>query len=253
MKTVLCLTDFSEASGFALDLAEKMAELLDAKVHVLHVVETPGGASFDEAGHCVDDGEIDMDAHRRKVSQGQAAMNELLRSHASIAAGEIREGLLTDWILETARETRAILLCLATKGAYGLKEWLSDSETAVLARRCPVPVLSLKCDRSGFQLRHMLLVGQDDEIHTATCPLIRELQKSSGATVARLNIASGVDAERTITHALQERHIDLIAVGVSDHHSPIGLFKTDLARTLVNHFHMPILTFHHADEYAHPS
>jgi nucleotide-binding universal stress UspA family protein len=51
------------------------------------------------------------------------------------------------------------------------------------------------------------------------------------------------DAEHGVLQFLHSHEIDVIAIGVHSHSRPVAFLKGGLPRALLNHFHLPILTF----------
>lgn len=65
---------------------------------------------------------------------------------------------VTDEVINFAEKNEFDLICMGTKGAWGLKEKISGTETQMVARKSKVPVLSLMCDRSELIIKNVLLV-----------------------------------------------------------------------------------------------
>lgn len=190
---ILCLTDFSELSECAYGMARYFAKLYGTHIKLLHVIETPGGAILGDQGQLIDDGDIDIKGWRVKVGDAEAAMTHALSTQMDIPQGVVKQGPLTQTILSEIEISKPVLVCLGTKGAIGMKEWMSSSEVAVLARMSPVPLISLKLDKHPFQLKNMLYLCRSDKKHIEDTEPLRELLKRSQANLHLIQLATATE------------------------------------------------------------
>ncbi len=274
MKKILVPTDFTDVANYALSMAQKIASKLEAEITLLHVVNTPSGVLTDNDGHVIDDGENDLKAYYQSLEKGKKQMAALEADLPKGIRTSVVEGVLNQAIVEFIKNERIDLVVMGTKGSSGLREILQGSETEIIVRKSPVPVLSLMCDRSNIQLEKILLVHdfkkaivQDLEIHKAlmaafdaklhllkiidgdeselvTEKEMREFAKANDLDSAVFHIFNDSDVEDGITHFLQEQDFDLLSIGTHGHKGFKHWLNGSVAEDLVNHLHKPILTFH---------
>ena len=129
---ILCPTDFSESSDYALEYALCIADRHDADVELLHVTESSIYAAMplDGAGERYTADLVD----RLKT---KAAEQESLAGRISV---NVIDGIDYIEIVRRAAEWAADLIVMGTHGRTGLKHLLigSVSERVVRTATCPV-------------------------------------------------------------------------------------------------------------------
>jgi universal stress protein A len=136
-RTILVPIDFSEPAEAALDYAVKLAEKIDAKVHLLNVVELQG-FHFSDLGAALTVEMIDM-----IVAGNQTALERLAdkyRGSGHIGEVLLRTGDPRDLIEEVARELDVEMIVMGTHGRRGFRRLMlgSVAETVLRTARCPV-------------------------------------------------------------------------------------------------------------------
>ncbi|HQX44749.1 MAG TPA: universal stress protein, partial [Saprospiraceae bacterium] len=182
-------------------------------------------------------------------------------------------GRTTDSIVEFAEKNNFELIVMGTKGAWGLKEKISGSETQMIARKSKIPLLSLMCDRSELEIKNLLMVHNYLEEVKIRFDLFRKFVKAfnpkihllqmtdttdkdriskiheamdSFATVNELSdyekhVIQDKDVENGVVHFNQMNNMDLICIGT---HAKGGLFHSSATEKLINHMYKPIISFH---------
>lgn len=139
-KRILVPLDFSPPSQRAMRFARHWADFFAAQVWLLHVVEPTMVAG--------QDGNVRFGKIQRDIlDRARAALNEWVRGEFpdSIPVNMIvRKGKAFDQITATARNIRADLIIIATKGHTGLKHVVLGSTAERVARHAPCPVLILR-------------------------------------------------------------------------------------------------------------
>lgn len=274
MRKILVPTDFTEVASFATEMALRIAAKLEAEVTLLHVVNIPTGVLTDDAGRVIDDGENDLSSYKKLLNNVNEKMAELKASLSDKVSTEVIEGVLNEALIKYITIKQIDLVVMGTKGAKGLKEILQGSETEIIVRKSPVPVLSLMCDRSDIKLDKILLVHdfkksskQNLEIlkviataFNAKIHLLKIVDDNESDLVAEKNmcdfaninelidvqchIFNDSDVEEGIIHFLQEHDFDLLSIGTHGHTGYKHWTQGSIAEDLVNHLHKPILTYH---------
>jgi nucleotide-binding universal stress UspA family protein len=270
---VLIPTDFSVQAEYAFLMVKKLAEKAEVETHFLHVLNVPDTVSMDLQGNIQTCGEIDV---KYIVSQKEIAerkLNNLKSLYGAHLNVKLLLGKTTETILDFSQGSGFDLIVMGTKGAWGMKEKISGTETQMIARKSKVPVLSLMCDRSELLIKNILLVhnfhekGSQDlsflhKLIKAFQPKIHFLHITPERTDARLeeikeamnsfalinqldNVAMHIlndkDVENGVIHFNQMNDVDMVCIGT---HGKGGLFHSSATEKLINHMFKPIISFH---------
>ncbi len=145
--SILYATDFSECSTKALEYAVDLAHIMNAKLHLLHVVEP-----------------LDMYATRFGTEQSlyfdlmkelrTTANSDLQKVAAQISDRGIgvipvvREGKPAEQIVNYASEHSIALICIATHGWTGFKHLMLGSTTERVLRHAECPVFVVRSEQT---------------------------------------------------------------------------------------------------------
>ena len=176
--SILVALDFSEHSDAALERAIALAHQSSATLHLLHAYEVPLGAIpiYDVQ---VPQAMLDAvrDAAARRVEKARAK---------AVAAGVSCEAHLvpsppTPAIVDTARNLRADLIVMGTRGLSGFQHALLGSNAERTVRLAPCPVLTVKADSPAESKFGRILAPLDfSKQGEAALALAIELAKESG-------------------------------------------------------------------------
>jgi nucleotide-binding universal stress UspA family protein len=149
-KKILHPTDYSAASRPALLEALALAREHDARLVLLHVVDTLGPEDLTYGESASAD---QPEAYRRRLF---AELRHVLPPEANVRAEYVlsEEDLVTA-ILRTQAEHGCDLIVLGTHGATGIRRWLTGSVAEEVVRRAPCPVLVVKGTRAPERLPHL--------------------------------------------------------------------------------------------------
>jgi nucleotide-binding universal stress UspA family protein/rhodanese-related sulfurtransferase len=269
---VLIPTDFSQQADFAGIMAEKLSSGLNVEIHYIHVMEVPETVTLDDNGKILTCGEIDPDYLISEKQKALVSLEEVRSKHESEVFTHFAMGKLTDTISIFATQQRFDLIIMGTKGAWGLKERISGSESQHVARKSEVPLLTLMCDRSDLVLKDVLVVHDYHEGNSAEIPLLKKFkdvfkiqvhqlyvdtsEKGTNEEVLKImesyaqkhqmtdcvnHIVPAPDVERGVLTFLEKQDADMIFIGT---HGKGSLFHVSAAEKLVNHLFKPIITYH---------
>ncbi|MBP9099300.1 MAG: universal stress protein [Ferruginibacter sp.] len=270
---ILIPTDFSVQAEFGYLMVKRLEEKMAAEIHFLHVLEVPDTVSMDKGGNIQTCGEIDVQYLVRQKEIAERKLANLKTLYGNHIHTHFVMGKLTDSILTYAEANHFNLVVMGTKGAWGIKEKLSGSETQIIARRSKIPLLSLMCDRSDLQIRHILLVHDFNNPAKEDLKLMHNLITSFNTKLHLLQITSGKiesekpvveenmkkfaalngidnfechlindkDVENGVIHFNQMNEMDIICIGT---HGKGGLFHQSATEKLINHLFKPIISFH---------
>ena len=139
IRRILYATDYSKASGRALDEAVNLARQNRAELLVVHVVEPIPYAAGEEFGGA----ELYLRLEDATKRESQTTMDKLirrLRRSKVKAKSLLLRGSAYDQIVKTAKSKRADMVVIGTHGRTGLSKLFMGSVAAkvVSAATCPV-------------------------------------------------------------------------------------------------------------------
>ena len=141
-KTILVPTDFSECSEVALDYAVALASRLDAKIHLLNVVDIQV-TSVEYGGEAISPSVgLDLTTNRKGLER------LIVARAAKVAFGPplLETGDARAQIEQIAAKIGADLIVMGTHGRRGVKRLLLGSVAETVVRTAPCPVLLVRQD-----------------------------------------------------------------------------------------------------------
>lgn len=270
---ILIPTDFSVQAEYAYLMVQKLAEKANVDVHFVHVLNVPDTVTMSADGKISTCGEIDVNYVVQQKQIAERKLENLKTLYGQDIQTHLVLGKTTDSVIKLAEQGGFDLITMGTKGAWGLKEKLSGSETQMVARRSKIPVLSLMCDRSDLVIENILLVHDFHEKDGQDLALLRKLVQAFGTKVHLLQIVKDEkestrekvfqnmtafanahqlgntefhtlydkDIESGVIHFNQMSQMDIICMGT---HGKAGLFHTSATEKLINHMFKPIISYH---------
>lgn len=270
---ILIPTDFSVQAEFAYLMVKKLEEKTPVDIHFLHVMNVPDTVTMDGNGNIQTCGEIDVKYVVKQKEIAERKLTNLKTLYGNDINSHFVLGKVTDGILNFAEANHFDLIVMGTKGAWGLKEKLSGSETQIIARKSKIPVLSLMCDRSDLSIQNILLVHNFNHPVKEDLQLMQKLIKVFNTKFHLLQITSGnvdaeiataeanmkifaelnnitnyechlindKDVEKGVVHFNQMNNMDIVCIGT---HGKGGLFHHSATEKLINHLFKPIISFH---------
>lgn len=268
---ILIPTDFSVQAEFAYLMVNNLGSKLPVDIHFLHVLNVPDTVTMDGQGNIQTCGEIDVryveqqrDIALRKLANLKTLYGQDIETHLAL-------GKTIDTVVGVAAAHGFDLIVMGTKGASGIRDLISGTDTQMIVRRSQVPVLSLMCDRSDLQIQNLLLVHDFSENGNQDMKLMHRILLAFGAKVHLMQVASAKDSEESIrrnmelfakanglesyeTHVLHDRDVesgvihfnqmhetDIVCIGT---HGKGGWFHSSATEKLVKHLFKPIISFH---------
>jgi nucleotide-binding universal stress UspA family protein len=243
---ILIPTDFSVQAEYAYLMVKKMQEKMNAQIHFLHVLSVPETVSMGADGSIQTCGEIDVRYVEQQKSIAERKLANLNTLYGSDIQTHLVLGKVTDAIVQFASANEYDLVVMGTKGAWGLKEKISGTETQMVARRSTVPVLRLMCDRSeldfGVQIHFLQIVsGSVNDKREAVENNMKVFAQLNKISSYQSHIVSDSDVENGVVHFNQMQDMDMICIGT---HGKGGFFHHSATEKLINHLFKPIISFH---------
>jgi len=270
---ILIPTDFSVQAEFAYLMVRKLGEKAPVDIHFLHVMNVPDTVTMDSLGNIQTCGEIDVNHVIKQKEIAVRKLDELKTIYGKDISSHFVLGKVTDSIVEFAERNHFDLIVMGTKGAWGLREKLSGSETQMIARKSKIPVLSLMCDRSELNIQNILLVHNFSHPEKVDLRIMHKIMQAFDTKFHLLQITSGevaaekasveanmkkfaelngltnyachlindADVERGVVHFNQMNNMDMVCIGT---HGKGGIFHHSATEKLINHLFKPIISFH---------
>jgi len=271
MKKILIPTDFSEQAEFSFILAKQFIEIVPMEIHFLHVMSIPETVTINENDEFETCGEIDESYLKKNRAAAFHKLEQLKQHYGNEVYTHLSYGKITDEIIAFAQKGNFSLIVMGTKGAWGIDEKLSGSETQMVARHSSVPVLSLMCDRGKWKPEKIAFVHDFQDTANQQFEIFREIQKNIKPEIHFLQIIShdtnidtvkinmqefaknndiqsysmdtifAKDVEQGVIHFNQMNEIDLVCIGTR---GKGGFFHKSATEKLINHMFKPIISFH---------
>lgn len=268
---ILIPTDFSVQADFAYLMVKNLSSKLPVEIHFLHVLNVPDTVTMDGEGNIQTCGEIDITYVEQQRDIALSKLENLKSQYGSEVQTHLTLGKTVDTVIGVAATEEFDLIVMGTKGANGILELISATETQMIVRRSSVPVLSLMCDRSGLDIKNLLIVHDFAENGNQNLSMLHRIMAAFGAKVHLLQVVSkrtneddvlanmkvfaeanrledyqthilkDSDVERGVVHFNQMHNIDIVCIGT---HGKRGLFHSSTTEKLVKHLFKPIISFH---------
>jgi nucleotide-binding universal stress UspA family protein len=147
LKTIVVATDLDGRSEAALDYARKLASAYGARIVLAHGLDPLDYASVVEVpGRVLSS----LSEQARAVLDQMAAelIREGIRSHS-----EIRQGTVTQMLVDVARQYEAGLIIIGTEGRQGAGPVVVGAIAEQLVRLAPCPVMAVAADYNAGEFR----------------------------------------------------------------------------------------------------
>ncbi len=144
--SILFATDFSECSRKAIEHAVDLAQLMNAKLHLLHIIE-PIDMYATRFGT---EQSLYFDLMKEMRTGAHADLNKLTAEISARGVSVIpvlREGKPADEIVSYAKEHNIGLICIATHGWTGFKHLMLGSTTEKVLRHAVCPVFVVRSEQ----------------------------------------------------------------------------------------------------------
>lgn len=209
MKKILVPTDFSEQSGFAIDLACQIAKKSGGRVTVMHVLDNTGlfDYSAGSSTYPMMGNPAGIDLDQKFLESLYANAEEKCEQFTSPYESEgfevirkIKVGNAFYYITEEIKEEQIDLVIMGSKGASGVEEVLIGSNTEKVVRHAKCPVLTVKSRLLIKNVNDIVLATSfsEDDLHVTD--ELRKLQDIFNAKLhlVRVNTPNNFETTRKI-------------------------------------------------------
>jgi len=181
IERILFPTDFSDCAERAFSHAAHLAEVLDAELHVLHVIEALDTSQSTEDPEQV---AVHMDQHLQGAQETLGLSIEFVEAQVTKASA-------ADGILTYADNQQIDLIVMGTHGRRGMRRLLlgSVAEEVVRVASCPVCTVGVKAQTPVHPAFERFLVPVDFSDYSAQAlRLARELASRTGGRLHVLHV-----------------------------------------------------------------
>jgi nucleotide-binding universal stress UspA family protein len=270
IKNILVPTDFSEVANSAVNVAAEIARKSGATLHLLNIVHVPVIDPYTPAqtiSNITDTGKDEAQKNLAKLS------NELEGVNSEIY---VKAGFAIDEILGFATANDVDLIVMGTTGSSGVEEVLLGSNAAGVVEKSKIPVLCIPDEMEKFAAKdivyasdlekndiavinklldvakvfnsnfHILHVHNDEMHFTHDNPedIFRAVKDQTGYPSLSYHQVEAENTRATIEEFIEKMPCDILAM--AKHHRSFfdKLFHSSLTKKMVNHSHIPVLTYY---------
>ncbi len=200
-KKILCATDFSEYSEYAMRYATAFAKISGGSIDCVHVVDTGFVTDGSVDGVYVSSADLQRSLESIKATAEKELEHFIRKEHflGVDMTPHLREGHAADEIVKLADEIGADLLIIATHGRSGLERLVFGGTCDKILRLSKTPVLAIK------HPEHEALEEDGSlKINRILCPLDFSEFSHSGLNLAK-DLARRFDSTLVLTHVVDAR------------------------------------------------
>jgi len=144
LKSILCATDLSNFSNYAVPYGIALAQEFGAKLYLCHVIDLIPGTGY---------GELIIDFVQQDkaiTNHAREQLNKLIGKQKVDSEQLVIVGHPVDDITRLAKEKQVDLAIVATHGRSGLKRLILGSTTECLMQRLPCPLMSIRSPKKDI-------------------------------------------------------------------------------------------------------
>lgn len=183
--------DGSHLAEAILPVTRYLAERLNARVTLLHVVEPAPPATIHGEAHLLN--AADAEQYLARLAGDMAPSGVAVAWHVDVAAG----GDVPKAIFSHGQELAADLIILTDHGRSGLKSVLVGGIAQQVLQSGKIPVMLGKAARGdapgGFECRHILLPLDGSALYEQALPPAVEIARACGAALELLIVVPTLD------------------------------------------------------------
>lgn len=275
MKKILVPIDFSKVSAYGTTLAVKIANYMKSEIRFVHVINLPSHILLTPEGELFEDGDFDTSVQKLQKEKALLNLEDWKSKYFPTATTSVVYGHVNDTILGLIKKENFDLVVMGTHAVSGLSEFLSHTHGEYLAMHSPVPVMTLKCDRSDMQIKKIVLASSFKNPDVPHAESLVKLVNAFNAKLYLLRINTPADfisdsqiyknmdafiekhginnvekaiyndhhVEDGIVHYVAQEDIDIIGIGSWQRTGLNKLINGCVSSDLLNHVFKPIFTF----------
>jgi nucleotide-binding universal stress UspA family protein len=187
LKTIVVATDLSQTSSAALHYARLLATAYGARVVLAHVVDPVSYANLSDVPQQV------LDEMTDTAREEMDRLAEEFLSAGIPSNSEVRQGVVTQLLLQVIDQYKADMVVLGTRGARGVGPVVVGTVAEQLVRLSPCPVMAVAAD--------VVKTGQDALTGGEILVPVDRNAAAQKAFAAALSLASRLHGGVLLLHA----------------------------------------------------
>lgn len=207
MKRILVPTTIDETSEWALRLATELSRQNNARIYLLRVVRTHGGAYFDKDGEIVQDQGHDIDIYKRQKEEETKKLKEWADKINKEAYQVVLYGGIAETILKTIKKYQVGLVIMGNRFIENEPYRFFGELTSYLLRKTTTPILFLKSNITADGLRNIVFANEFDG-KLSFFDALQDMQRFSNAKVEMLRINT---SKNKLSQEEAEKNMDYFA------------------------------------------
>jgi nucleotide-binding universal stress UspA family protein len=269
IKKILVPTDFSEVAKSALKVAMTIAGKANAEIHLLNVVHVPVIDPYTPA----------ETINTIKEEEEKSAQQELAKLALEIG-GEtpkihVKLGFAVDEIVTFAEENNVDLIIMGTTGASGVEETLLGSNASGVVGQSKIPVMCIPDEMKDFGTQDIVYASDLEQNDLAVINKLLDVAKLFDSNFHILHVRNNdlpindVEPEEVfksimananykamsfhevknedtmagINEFIEKMPCNILAMAIHHRSFFSKLFHRSLTKHMVNHAHIPVLTY----------
>lgn len=188
MKTILCPTDFSDTAKNASVFAAKLAQDIDAVLHLIHILHVP----ILDPNTTVDVLDTLMQVQQDTANQKLKAEKERIGESSSAKVVYSTDfGLAVDGITDKAMEIEAFLTIMGTNGETGVVDRILGTVSNGVVKRNKVPTLVIPKSAQYQGFNKVAFADDHKEDLSKQLAFIFNLNKNKRPKIDVVSVAAG--------------------------------------------------------------
>ncbi|MEQ8323167.1 MAG: universal stress protein [Vicingaceae bacterium] len=187
MKRILVPTNCDESSEWAFRLATELSRQNNARVYLLRVIKTHGGAYFNRDGEIVQDQAHDVNIYKKQKEEETVRLKVWAERINKDAVQVVLYGGIAETILKTIQKYKVGLVIMGNKFVDNEPHRFFGELTSFLVRKTTTPILSLKSNITAQGLDNIVFANEFDG-KLSFYDALQDLQHYCNAKVDMLRI-----------------------------------------------------------------
>ncbi len=187
MKRILVPSNCDKESEIALKLAADLARANHAKIYVIRVIKTHGGAYFDRNGEIVEDHATDVQKYKTQKADETFNLQKWLEKLGVDAVQVVQYGGIADTILNAIEELKIDLVILGNRFSEDDENRFFGTLTDYLIKKSKAPILSVKSNILHAEVNDIVFANEFNKPRQYFDAL-QDLQQLTNSTVHLLRI-----------------------------------------------------------------
>jgi len=187
VKRILVPSNCDKESEIALKLAAGFARANHAKIYVIRVIKTHGGAYFDRHGEIVEDHATDVQKYKTQKADETLNLEKWIERLGIDAVQLVQYGGIADTILKAISELKIGLVIMGNRFSEDDENRYFGTLTDYLIKKSKAPILSVKSDIGHAEVNDIVFANEFNKPRQYFDAL-QDLQQLTNSTVHLLRI-----------------------------------------------------------------